>query len=668
MSYDFDGKSSTGWGAMVDHEFAYNSLGLSYDPLGNMPEMSNPYYKFGNNPARLSVQMSHMRTIQLWSEYFFLTNPYLNSAVYMRAVYPVRRPKVMGKGKGHDELERIMRTSRLLQALIEHQLNKIIYGYSVILNLYPMRKFLICPRCGAPQWTRTSQWEFSNYRFILKKCGKCGSSGEAQTVDRYVPSEGIVTTAWNPMDTLIHNSTAVHPDVYIRPTKGMRRSLMLGLKSVAESTPKALIDAARTGKLVKIDPARVRVGMRYGVGGHVAVPGTMTALKASQLWELSMAANEALASEQTFPMDIFYPAATKSTDVASFLNYDLQSWKQKLEIELARHSTNPRHKAVMPFPVGVSRAGESARVLFTSEILQHLAQEISVAVGSALDMVMGKMTYSGGNIRLRFLENVYDVDADDLQEIINWWADEICYFRKLPPTKVELPKVKMADDLARTNMLLQLYDRKLASGADLQHAVDLDGAEVRDRQQEELNELMVIDDDISLHKAETQGKVQVIGAQYNGIVQAIQQKKGLQTQAEMIPLQSQIQQAQQAQQMQQQVAQQQSQLPPQGQQQQGAPQQGQPTPEQQMPQGVRSQAGQMREGVDPEAVVMSVSKQLMNMDRSRRTEVLSDMRRQSPMLHSEVMRRLGISGGAGEKHEPLPEQRAPRREGAKRLV
>jgi hypothetical protein len=337
--------------------------------------------------------------------------------------------------------------------------------------------------------------------------------------------------------------------VFLLPPYELKRDLLLGIKATAENTPEALIKAVRDGIPAKCPSNIVRVRMRNSVGSYKRVPGTLTAFKASHFWEMSMAANEALAAEQTFPLDMIYPAGTKSTNVASFFNMDLTKWKTKLEIELAKHRVNKRHKAVMPYPVGISRIGENANMMFTENILQHLAQEISVAIGSALDMVMGRMTYSGGNIRLKFLKNIYAVDLGELQRLVDWWADSVCYFRQIAPNKVKIPDFQMADDLQRTQQLIGLYDRKLSSGNTVQQSLELSPEEEQKMMTKEFDDLMMLQELGALKNASIQGRAGVVSAQYGVIGSKIQNDFQMEVQQQQMEMQQQQQaQAQQQQQ------------------------------------------------------------------------------------------------------------------------
>ncbi len=311
------------------------------------------------------------------------------------------------------------------------------------------------------------------------------------------------------------------------------------------------------------------------------------------------------------------------------------------------------------------------------------SEHIITGMGVPQELIFGGLSFSGSNVSLRMLENMFLGYMTDHLHLVNWVIKNIASYMDWETIKVKFKPFKMADDLQRKAYNFQLNQAGKISDTTLLADADFDP----DRE----DELVKSETD---KRAEAQEKAQMAQAEIQGKSQMVVMRYQLKAQQEQMQMQQAGQPAPGE------PGAEAEGVGPEGQAMPGAegqmpqmPQQqgGAPLPQQQMaPQALPPVAQQSRaelppamtatqsplmmgqeieggaEGgvnVDLLAQAQHVAQYLMQLDENSRTMALMNLRRQSPEFYQTVLGLMQnmMQGGSEAAAEPLPEQQAPQR-------
>ena len=264
------------------------------------------------------------------------------------------------------------------------------------------------------------------------------------------------------------------------------------------------------------------------------------------------------------------------------------------------------------------------------------AELILAGMGIPTELVFGGVTWSGSSVSLRMLENTMLTDMQGYRGLLRWVVDQIGAYFDIPPIQVGFKKFKMADDLQRLTLNLQMAQSGILSRHTALSSADFDpDVEIR-KLEEEIGRQKRVTEDALLAQAEAQGKAQAIQARYQAKVQQ-----------ELMTEQVDAQRRLMGEQMNMQLQAQQGQLAA-----------VEPTDEQK-----RDRLRQAAQPVvnSPDAGVAGMVAQLQQLPEDAARQVLAGLRANNPGLYKQVAALLKKQRPAGnDTGRPLPEQRPPR--------
>ena len=218
---------------------------------------------------------------------------------------------------------------------------------------------------------------------------------------------------------------------------------------------------------------------------------------------------------------LFPQPATSGAD--PFTSTSLTDWRDHIRRELARQRMDPAYMAILPFPLGHQSIGENGRSLLLNAEMQQAAEQICIGMGFPVDLVFGNGTYAGSSVNMRMLENLFLANTHGHVRLVHWVLKHFHSFLNWPMPDARFKAFRMADDLQRSALMVQLCQQDLISETTLLSQIDL---KVEDETQLRTNEMM-IKAEAARKKAElmaeVQGQAGVIGAKYQAQAQGAMQ-------------------------------------------------------------------------------------------------------------------------------------------------
>lgn len=637
----------------------------------------SPFFDIGHTYLPTTVKQMFQ-----WCRYYFLVHPLINSVVFKLSLYPITDMVYHSDDEHLKELWKNLIEEHLRYRCFmgEIGLDYNTYGNGLVSIFYPFKKKLRCSSCGNVQPAKKSVYYFRNFQFFWK-CPRCGHHGPAEVFDDYIKSaKGIRLLRWNPEDVDIryNDLTGEYAYYYDIPTQ-LKNDIIMGKRSVVEEVPQIFIEALKKRKAIVFNRENIYHFKRPTLAGKDrgwGVPLLLPVLKDAFYLQILKKSQEAIALEHIVPLRILFPQAGSATsDPYSTIN--LGDWKDQISEEIQRWRFDNNYIPILPLPVGNQTIGGDGRGLLLGQEIRIWSEHIVTGMGVPQELIFGGLSYSGSNVSLRMLENMFLGYMVDHLHMVNWVIRNVASYMDWEPIKVKFKPFKMADDLQRKAFNFQLNQAGKLSDDTLLADADFDAKREDTLIKNETDRRAESQKKVRLAQAEIEGESQMImmryqiksqmeqqqmmaaqqpapgepGAEAEGVGEAGASAPASEAQAGATPL---PQQTMPPQAMPPIPPQNRAELPP-----AMAPTQSPLMMGQQLPEG----SGEGGLNVDLLAQAQYVAQYLMRLDENSRTMALMSLRQQSPEFYQTV---LGLmqnmtSSGPEAAAKPLPEQRAPRR-------
>ncbi|CAB4131679.1 hypothetical protein UFOVP276_76 [uncultured Caudovirales phage] len=412
-----------------------------------------------------------------WCRYYFLVNPLINAVVAKMADYPItdiilETDKPDLKDKWYTFLNSQLRY-RPFQ--IELGLDFYAYGNALVSIFYPFIKMLRCKRCGHEKPAADATYRFQNFEFHWE-CSKCNHADIATVRDHYIKApKGIRLLRWNPEDIDIrYNDITGDTEYYYTIPVQIKNDIIMGKKSTVETMPQLFIDALRLRKAVVFSRDNIYHFKRPTLAGKDRGWGTpliLPVLKDTFYLQILRKAQEAIALEHIVPLRVLFPqAGSASSDPYSSVN--LMDWHDQIAGELRRWRSDNSYIPILPLPIGQQTIGGDGRALLLTQEIRVWSEHIIAGMGVPTELIFGGLSYSGSNVSLRMLENMFLGYLSDQLALLNWVIERTASYLGWAKVGARFKPFKMADDLQRKAYLFQLNqagkisDESLCSDAD----------------------------------------------------------------------------------------------------------------------------------------------------------------------------------------------------------
>jgi hypothetical protein len=579
---------------------------------------------------------NNIKDLFLWCEYYFLTNPLVNTVVSKLAEYPITDIIVEHKTrKVREKWEKYINDVLFLRGFcIETGLDYYTFGSAYVSVLFPFVKQVRCKSCG--DWfvadAIKKSWKFNNFRFALR-CPSCHSRTTADVRDVYYKNlRKVRVVRWNPKQiTVAYNEVTGKAVYYYAPPKQLINDVNIGIKDTIINTPQMIIEAIRRPEnRLKLNEDNFYHIKRPSLSSRdtgYGVPILLPVLKDLFYLQVLKRAQEAVAASHIVPLRAIYPQApTASGDPLTTLN--LQQWRREVKSEINNWRRDPNYIPVLGFPLGHEQLGGDARALLLASEIQVWSDMIVAGMGIPRELIFGGVSWSGTNVSLRILENKFLNYITQLEHMIRFVMNKLAAYTGWPEASARFRPFKMADDLQRKMLLLQMAQAGKVSDQTLMEECDLDSETEDKMMQEEAKRRTSVLKEQQKATAEMQGEAMVVQAKY-----------------------------------QQQVAEMNMEFQQEQMQQQGQPQLEDGTSPLQMDQMNQQQSGQMQ----IQQAAGSILKQINGMEPMAATKYMAALKARLPDLASVVTGLAEQQATASQQQlqgaaKPNPEQKPPRRE------
>ena len=396
------------------------------------------------------------------------------------ARYPVTHALVTGDtGENHEDWSIWLNEKlNVMDELVSNGKDYYSFGNCVVSVVPPFKRYLVCPKCNTYKMhcinddndeDKPFKWKFHNFKFIAD-CHdkKCNYKGVMEVKDEYFEGQEFINhlriVRWPILNIKIRDlPIAGKKRIYYRLEDKYRKPILAGDRFVVANVPYTFILAVKqNGNAAVIElPSDMTFHYKYETitepeSEGLAKPFFFSAWKDIFMSFILRKAQECIASDHLIPNRFIFPTATPGgKDPLSQI--DGGSWVSSVLTVLKRQQNDPNEIGVVPFPLGYQAIGGQGKNMSLREEIELQDRRILTQMGVPPELIYGGMTWSGSNVSLRMLENLFIYYINKHNKFLKFIVDYAARISKInPPTEVKLSPFKMADDIQQIQTLLQL--------------------------------------------------------------------------------------------------------------------------------------------------------------------------------------------------------------------
>jgi hypothetical protein len=505
---------------------------MSFDDLTGVPRFSGARGRALDGAGRPGVRYPSpffdigqtflppsMKSLLRWCRYYYLVNPLINATIHKMSEYPITEIVV-------DETNPVVKAKweALLQQLryrpfqIECGLDTYTYGICAVTLHLPFVKYLICRGCKKRWQASKTAYRWRNLEYVFE-CQGCGKIGPAVVLDFYVRDvRRIRLHRWNPENLGIDPGFGGTDPVYtFEIPQQVKNDITIGKKSLLDTIPDTFIEAMKRNKHVRFSEENIFVFKRPIISQKDdgwGMPLILPVLKDSFYLQILRKAQEMIAQEHIIPLRVLFPQAGSGTS-DPYTTIPLDAWRSRIEAEVAKWKYDQNYMPVMPLPIGSQTIGGDGKALGLYQEMEVWSRHIVAGMGVPEEFVFGGMQYSGSNVSMRMLENMFLGYRVDHENMLNEFViKRIADFMAWPRVRAHMRRFKMADDLQRTAFYFQLNQAMKLSDQTLLAEADQDPVVEQQRREQELNRSLEYQKKMQLAQAATAGEAQLVQMKY----------------------------------------------------------------------------------------------------------------------------------------------------------
>jgi hypothetical protein len=469
-----------------------------------------------------------MKGLMRWCRYYYLLNPLINATIHKMSEYPITEIVVDERdAQLKEKWETLLDTHLRYRAFqIEVGLDYYTYGMCIVTLHFPFTKYLICPACKRKEKAAEMKYKWRSLDYLIS-CDKCSYEGPAKVQDYYEKDvRRIRLVRWNPEHIYVDPAFPGSDPAYtFELPQQVKTDLIVGRKRVLDTIPDVFVEAIRRNKNIRFSPENVFVFKRPIISQKDqgwGMPLILPVLKDSFYLQILRKAQEMIAQEHIVPLRILFPQAGAGA-ADPYTTIDLGTWRSRIESEIAKWKYDGNYLPILPLPIGNQTIGGDGKALGLYQEMQVWSEQIIAGMGVPREFIFGGMQYSGSNVSMRMLENMflgYRIDHEAM--LNNFVIRRISHFMGWKPIKAHMSRFKMADDLQRSAFYFQLNQAQKISDQTLLQECGMDPVVERERKKAELSQQLDYMRKTQTATASIQGEVMVIQAKAQTEAQKIQ--------------------------------------------------------------------------------------------------------------------------------------------------
>jgi hypothetical protein len=430
-----------------------SSFASGTSPLSRR-QQSYPHNMFNLAQAHLP---DNVRDIYDLCAYYFSTSSLVHPVVQKISEYAITHFHY--ESNDDESVRRVKRmfekTWHMRHTCIEIGLYYNTFGNGFAPIMYALRRFLVCEKCDKRHHVRKVKFKWQNYEFH-GRCPNCSHDGKFRVRDIYPRSPEFVRpvifdprnvyTKRNPITGHIHYFYSIPSEIKARIRRGDPYML--------EDTPWVFVQAVKHNRRVDLNRDTLYHFSRPGLSASnegLGMPLIQPVMQDVFYRGTLKRAQEAIALQHIVPLMILFPQGVNN--VSAPKQYNLGDWKNKVENEIRKWKVDPNYIPVMPLPAGSLSLGGDARALMITPELDHNQGNIINGMGMPVDILTGGMTWSGGSISMRMIENMLVNYRENIDEYLEFAADKAYSYLGWDKVPVSLMPFRMADDIQRLQIM-----------------------------------------------------------------------------------------------------------------------------------------------------------------------------------------------------------------------
>jgi len=466
-----------------------------------------------------------------WCTFLFITNSVVGTLIRKKSAYVVTGLNYDSESPvaakiWKEVLQNILRIREFEYLMtVDHE----VFGNAFCSIIYPFDRYLKCSSCGHENFIKTVPWTYTGNSFIAT-CKECKARTTMSVEDRYVR---------NRLRMKLHRWFPDYIEPKRNPVTGTTRYILRLPKHLkarisnpkinkvyVEDTPKEILQAIATNKVIELDPRNIYHWKMESISmedDSLGIPPLMNVIKDIWLNQVYKKGQESVALEHIHPLTLLSPAPPPG-GAAPHMNTDLLSWKNNIQNIITLWRRDPTAMFPVPFPVQTSQIRGDAQALSLHNDLTLSRQDIAGGLDVPADFLYGNLTWSGGNVSLRVLENLFINRLAGLDRLLTWVVGAFKSYLSLPDCEIKHKDFKMADDVAQKNIALTLRASGTISDQTVLDELDFDYyAEKKKRAAEQIDRMAEMERQ-AVAQAEIDAKVSYIRAKGDLAIQEMQQK------------------------------------------------------------------------------------------------------------------------------------------------
>lgn len=402
---------------------------------------------------------------------YVVSDALLSQCVTKLAEYPITSliykdsdPSSILKDKSIDTWKKILEDNmKIVKTLKQSGMDYYAFGNSVVSINYPFKRMLKCPKCGESHTIDGLKAIFEQFKFKAK-CATpgCHYTGEMEARDintKEVKKFSIVHWDLLYLDIKYNSITGEHFYYYTVPAD-LQFAVRRGDMDIINGTRLEVIKAIESRKQLKLMADNVfhlkRPAPQYIVPSERGwgIPAPMACLKDIFHTKILKKGNEMIAFDHIVPLRILFPQGTG--DVSPHATINLSDWRSKIEQEIRRWRSDPNYVSIVPIPLGMQNFSGDARLMMVTPEIKATEDTIITGMGIIPEIIRGGASWSGSNVSLRVVENTFINHRNDIQGLIDFVKDSVSNYLSIPSVDVKMSDFKMADDLDKKRLIVQL--------------------------------------------------------------------------------------------------------------------------------------------------------------------------------------------------------------------
>lgn len=477
-----------------------------------------------------------------WCIFLFMTNSIVGTLIRKKSAYVVTgltydSESPVAAKIWKEILENILRIREFEYLMtIDHE----VFGNAFCSIIYPFDRYLKCSYCEYENFIKTVPWTYTGDHFIAT-CKSCKGRTAMKIEDRFVR---------NRLRMKLHRWFPDYIEPKRNPITGTTRYILRLPKHLkmrmqnpkinkiyVEDTPKEILEAVATNKVIELDPHNIYHWKMESISledDSLGIPPLMNVIKDIWLNQVYKKGQESIALEHIHPLTLLSPAPPPG-GATPHMNTDLLTWRNNIQNIITLWRRDPTALFPVPFPVQTSQIRGDAQALSLVNDLQFSRQDIAGGLDVPADFLYGNLTWSGGNVSLRVLENLFINRVGGLDRLLTWINGNISAFLALPDCKVKHKDFKMADDIAQKNIALSLRASGTISDQTVLEELDFDYYSEKKKRVEEQADRMAEMERQAISQAEIDTKVSIIRAKGDIEIQELNTQFQAKMQADMQP-------------------------------------------------------------------------------------------------------------------------------------